>query len=167
MNRNFSMAARAALTFFLSVATVSFAAQKEVGEQKEADWIDARWNYTELGNFHSSLLQFPNGTVAKGLSIRVGDKGEAAVAYDTATTTLRAGWAGGFLTFDGKRYGLLNPPQPAGDLRFVSPAVPAWAGSPVKWNGLHVHGPRVVLDYNVGDVRVLESPGYENIGTAG
>src|SRR6266540_2366637 len=67
--------------------------------QKESDWVDARWSQTDLGNFHASVLALPGGPIAKGLSIRVGEHGEAAVAYDTGSASLRAGWTNGFLIF--------------------------------------------------------------------
>lgn len=130
--------------------------------QRESDWVDARWGQTDLGNFHASVVALPKGSVAKGLSVRVGDKGEATVAYDTASATLRAGWTGGFLKFNGARYGLMHAPQPAGEIRFVTPAASAWGSADVKWRGLHVHGPRVVLDYDVAGVNVKESPWYDS-----
>src|SRR5262249_13563882 len=115
---------------------------------------------TQLGNFHASILTLPRGEVAKALSVRVGDQGEASVAYDTASLALRAGWTGGFLKFNSARYGLIRSPRPAGDIRFVGSAS-GWNGDTKRWRGLHVHGPRVVLDYEVDRVRVKESPWFE------
>jgi len=80
---------------------------------------------------------------------------------DTASQTLRAGWTDGFLKFSGARYGLIQPPQPAGKLRFLAPNAPGWSQTAGRWRGFHVHGPRVVLDYEVGETRVCESPWYE------
>jgi hypothetical protein len=145
----------------VSIHAGSLYAQKEPGTQKEGDWIDARWNQTDLGNFHASLVTLPGGTIAKGLSVRVGRNSEGAVAYDTATATLRAGWVGGFLTFDAARYGLLRNPKPAAEPSLLLPASKA---SIVKWRGTHVNGPRVVLDYEVNGIGVLETPGMETAG---
>src|SRR3954469_21640835 len=92
------------------------------GKQAEPDWRDNRWNQMDVGPFIASSLKLANGTIAKGLSIRVGEKGEAAVCFDTASVTLRAGWKGGFLDFDPARYGLINMPKIAGDIQFISPA---------------------------------------------
>jgi hypothetical protein len=137
------------------------AASSEPEQQKESDWIDARWNQTDLGRFHASIVPLPNGTVAKGLSVRVGERGEATVVYDTSSATLRGGWTGGFLRFDGARYGLIHSPKPDGKVQFVSPAKPAWGDTAVRWRGLHVHGPRVVLDYEVAGTGVNESPWHD------
>jgi glucose/arabinose dehydrogenase len=124
--------------------------------------VDARWNSTEVGRFLSAVLPLPNGTVAKGLAIRVGAGGEATVAYDMATASCRASWPG-FLKFDGVRYGLMGAPKPAGEMSFVSANDSLWS-APVRWRGLHVNGPRVVLDYDVGATRVLETPWCQTNG---
>jgi hypothetical protein len=135
--------------------------------QREPDWVDARWNQTDLGNFHASVLPLPGGRVAKGLSVRVGAKGEAAVAYDTATCSLRGGWTGGFLKFAPGRYGLIDAPLLGGPVQFGVPAAPAWGTAAVQWRGLHVSGSRVVLDYTVGDNPVHESPWFEDAESLG
>src|SRR5690349_16200256 len=114
----------AALAGIVVVCGFESAAQIEPAKQKEADWLDARWNSTDIGNFHSSLLALPGGKVAKGLSVRLGGSGEGSVVYDTATATLRAAWTGGFVKFDGARYGLLNTPQPGGPIPFSVPSQP-------------------------------------------
>ena len=142
-------------------AAESTTALPVIEQQTEADWGDPRWSQTDLGNFHASIVALPKGSIAKGLSVRLGEKGEAAVVYDTAALTLQAGWTGGFLKFNGARYGLINAPQPDGELRFVAPASPVWGTNEVKWRGLHVQGPRVILDYEVGGVGVKESPWHE------
>lgn len=154
MNPSIHVAAVVCLCAFAG----SVSAQKEPAAQKESDWVDSRWNSTDIGNFHASVLPLPGGTVAKGLSVRVGAGGEAALAYDTATATLRAGWTGGFLKFDGSRYGLGVSPKPSGRMVFVAATNAGWLDVPVRWRGLHVNGPRVVLDYEAGSVRVLEVP---------
>ncbi len=139
-------------------------AGKEVGKQAEGDWADSRWNQTEIGPFLASNLQTPGGTIAKGLSIRVGDKGEAAVCYDTANPSLRGGWMGGFLKFDGRRFGLLSAPAAAGDWLFTARSDAGWQGIKARHEALHVNGSRVVLDTRVGDTLVRESPWFENAG---
>ena len=135
-------------------------AGKSVEQQAEGDWVDARWNQTVLGNFHSSVVALPGGSVAKGLSIRTGKDRTVSAVYDTATATLCGVWTDGFLKFDSARYGLLRAPKPDGEVRFLAPGSPAWNGS-ILWRGLHVNDARVVLDYIVGKTRVLESPWVE------
>lgn len=149
---------------FLSIAPLVCAQPEPVGKtpntQKESDWVDARWNQTDLGAFHASVLPLSNGSVAKGLSVRVGMN--ASVVYDTETATLRGGWTGGFLKFDAGRYGLIGSPSPAGGLAFISPPSPSWGTLPVRWSGLRTQGARVVLDYTVDGLQISESPWHES-----
>jgi hypothetical protein len=136
-------------------------AGKEVERQAEGDWADARWNQTDVGPFLASNLQTPGGSIAKGLSIRIGDKGQAAVCYDTGKPTLRGGWTGGFLKFDGRRFGLLYPPAPAADWTFNARSDAGWLAVTARHEALHVSGQRVVLDTRVGETLVRETPWFE------
>jgi type 1 glutamine amidotransferase len=133
---------------------------REPGAQQEKDWVDNRWSQTDVGQFLASTLRVPDGTVAKALSIRIGDLDEAAVCYDTQTLNLRAAWTGGFLKFDPARFGLINPPRINGDIQLANTYGSAWVGGAARFEGLHRHGKRVVLQYRVNDTVVRESPWY-------
>ena len=63
---------------------------KETAAQMESDWVDSRWQQMDVGTFLASNLQTPAGWVAKGISVRVGEKGEASVCYDTGSPMMRA-----------------------------------------------------------------------------
>lgn len=128
---------------------------------KEEAWKDSRWNQMDTGPFLASIVPAPNGTIAKGLSIHIGEHDDAAVVYDTTLCNVRAGWTGKFLNFDPTRFGLINAPAIAGEVQFVSPPGGAWNGKP-HYRGLFLHGKRVVLSYKLGDVSVLESPWMES-----
>lgn len=141
-------------------------AQNEPEKQKEGDWVDARWNRTDLGRFHSAVLAWDEGKVAKGFAVRLGTNGGASVAYDLAQMTCRLGWEGSFLKFEPGRYGLIGAPHPGGEEVFSAPRL-AWGAAPVQWRGLHTSGERVVLDYDVAGGRVLESPWWESAGNWG
>src|SRR5207247_1984345 len=135
-------------------------ADREPDTQDEKDWIDNRWSRTEVGQFLASSLRLPNGAVTKALSIRVGDRDEAGVCFDTANLNLRAGWTSGFLKFDAARFGLLNIPKINGEVDFIAPDGPGWIGATGRFSGFHVHGKRVVLEYKIGDTTVWESPWF-------
>ncbi len=156
-----------AVNFFIAIAVVvtnaisvpaQNASEPEPWLQKEGDWVDDRWSKTDIGWFHSAVLALPGSQVARGLAIRIGENGDAAVAYDLTTVTLRASWTGGFLKFDAGRYGLIAGPKPAGELNLTTRPAPSWIGATVRWRGWHVNGHRAVLDYEVDGARVLESP---------
>ena len=137
------------------------AAGKAAAEQREGDWVDGRWNQTDVGPFLASNLQTPVGSVAKGLSIRVGERGEAAVCYDTGEPAFRGAWTGGFLKFDQSRFGLARPPMVAGEWAFAAAGGLGWPGGRARHEALHVNGARVVLDTRVGETLVRESPWFE------
>lgn len=165
MFTKFAFASRVLTALILPPGALAAAPDDQPEQQREPDWVDARWNQTDLGNFHASVLPLPGGRIAKGLSIRVGTN--SAVAYDTATCSLRGGWTGGFLKFAPGRYGLIDAPLLGGPVQFGVPATPAWGSAAVQWRGLHVSGPRVVLDYTVGESAVHESPWFEGAESLG
>jgi hypothetical protein len=139
------------------------AAGRTVASQQERDWVDNRWSRTDVGQFLASNLDVPGGKIAKGLSIKVGEHDEGAVGYDTASCTLRAGWLGGFLKFDPGRFGLIVAPKIAGEVAFSLPSDATWSGGDVRFGGLYPRGQRVVLEYTVGEMRVLDSPWLETV----
>ncbi len=124
--------------------------------QKESDWIDQRWNQTDVGPFLTSNLELPGARIARALSIKVGAAHEGSVCYDTATATWRAAWEGGFLHFGPARYGLIRPPAIQGKLTAQGAALEPPPRT--RYLGLHVHQDRVVLSSVVNDTPVLESP---------
>jgi hypothetical protein len=142
-------------------------ANRDVGTQKEGDWVDNRWGRTDVGPFLSSIIETPSGSVAKGITIRIGAQNEGAVCFDTAHLAWRAAWTGGFLKFDAARFGLIKPPAIDGRIAFTQPASlrqPGWLGTTNHYVGLHVHGKRVILEYRVDGMRVLDSPWLETAG---
>lgn len=129
--------------------------------QTEGDWVDNRWNRTEVGPFLASSLAIPGGQVNKGLSIKVGSNGEGTVCFDTFLCAYKAGWTGGFLTFAPARFGLARAPQISGDVAFSAASGFKWNSSQIRYAGLYHHGKRVVLKYWVDGTGVLDSPWIE------
>ncbi|MBL9175486.1 MAG: hypothetical protein JNL10_18230 [Verrucomicrobiales bacterium] len=135
------------------------ASGREPGTQAENDWVDNRWQETDIGPFLASNLRLSSGpALAKGLTVKVGDAGDAAMAYDTATASLRAAWTGGFLKLDPARFGLIGMPRPAAESQLLLPATPAWGRSEIRMRGWWTHDRRTVLEYTVDGVKVREMP---------
>lgn len=146
----------------LALFVAPLAAQKE----------QARWMKTDLGPVFSSTID----GVPKGIAVRIGDKGEAAVLYDEDLLCMTAAWTGGFVNIDPGRDALLGNDRSGGDVQFRTPRIPGWADGDgsfddprpgrqgplprghAKYRGLYMHGDRVVLSYTVGGVEVKESP---------
>ncbi len=139
---------------------------REPGSQEEKDWVDNRWQETDVGPFLASNLQVSKKeTIAKGLTVKLGESNEAAVAYDTATGAVRAFWTDGFLEFDPTRFGLIGMPKPAGTLQFTAvSSLPSHTpeSSRFHFRGLHPTDSGTVLEYRIGDARILEAPFVEH-----
>ena len=135
---------------------------REPGTQGEKDWLDNRWSRTDVGPFLASILDTPGARIARGLSIKVGGNTAAGVVYDTAACAWRAGWTGGFLKFDAARFGLINAPKIDGSIALAGGSSAGWQGTSNHYSGLHLSANRVVLEYTVDGVRVLESPWFES-----
>jgi hypothetical protein len=125
--------------------------------QKESDWVDNRWAQSDVGSFLSSTLNVPGNRITRALSIKVGDRQQGAVCYDTTTASWRAAWQGGFLRFDAARYGLMRPPSVDGTMVLqANPAPNALRG--VRFTGMRLHDGHVVIESTLGDVSLQESP---------
>ncbi|MEI6233164.1 MAG: DUF6797 domain-containing protein [Planctomycetota bacterium] len=129
----------------------------------EASWVDGRWNQTNVGSFLSSGIRLPGGHIQKGISIRLGAD-DASVCFDSKNLGVRAVWTGGFLKFDGARYGLIQWPKPVGPFMLTLPEVPCWGAAKTHYIGLHLNDKRVMLDYRVNDMIVFDSPWVEKDG---
>ena len=150
---------------------------KEVSKQGERDWVDARYAKVKFGPFVSGHIATPKRSTHKGIAIRVGDKGEGTMVFDTDLCAWRAGWTGGFLKTDPARYGLIGALKPAGKMIFSNPAVPGVANlkgsyadprepksgplpkSHARYKGLHLISGSVAVRYTIGDFDVFEYPG--------
>ncbi|MES2794095.1 MAG: DUF6797 domain-containing protein [Planctomycetota bacterium] len=120
----------------------------------------------------------------KGLAIKLGDQQQASICYDTELLRVSCGWTGGFLQFSPSRFGLIAAPAVQGAVQFSTPQQPGCTSTgrfedtrshppfgplprdAAHYEGLFLHGNRVVLQYTVGSTHVLESPWVETAGDA-
>jgi type 1 glutamine amidotransferase/cytochrome c553 len=130
---------------------------------QESDSADSRWNEMDNGSFLASSVATPFGDTAKGLTIRLGDKQEASICYDTGRMAVRAAWTGGFLRFDPARFGLIKTPTIGGKLQFGTRDGAGWGegASNVRLSSHVIQGDRVALRYTVDDAQIVESPWFE------
>lgn len=119
--------------------------------------------------------------VYKGIAVRVGEDRDAVMVFDTDLLRVASAWTGGFLTWYPARDGLQEFPSPDGYIHFSTSQRPGWSrdgnfADPRPWRygpiphtlgayeGLYLHGNRVVFSYRIGDSDILESPGFERVG---
>ena len=166
-----------ALAGILTSGTVALAqkAKPPIPTDAAGRW---KWEQMDQGPFFSSNLK---GSVAalKTLTVRLGSEAApAAVNFDTMSLRWNAAWSGGFLHLPRGRDGMEGLPEPWGEVMFATSNGPGWAtAADLKdpratkferlpdawghWKGLHRHGDRVVLEYDLGDTGVLEQPSFE------
>ena len=149
----------------------------------EQDSVDNRLQQMDVGRFYSATIWTPKEMTLKGIAVRIGEKSEASILFDTELLRVVCGWTGEFLEFNPARYGIIGPPKVGKEIAFHSPRQPGWSREgafkdprpkpfgplPREWakyRGLHLHGDRVVFEYTVGPqpVVVLESPWVETVG---
>ncbi|HET6425355.1 MAG TPA: DUF6797 domain-containing protein [Planctomycetaceae bacterium] len=129
----------------------------------ENDSVDGRWNATNVGPFLTHNLFLPNlPPVKKALSLRVGERQDATVCFDTETLQWRAAWTGGFLKFDPARYGLIAAPKFDGALAFAVKDHAGWSipgsaeAARLQYRSLSQQGTKLTLHYTVDDIRIRE-----------
>ncbi|NBP25679.1 MAG: hypothetical protein EBU81_14260, partial [Proteobacteria bacterium] len=128
---------------------------------------------------------FPaKNTAMKGLALRLPGAADANMLFDTDLCRMAAGWTGGYIntrgvTFDGSHGG---HPSIVGKQAFGTAVVPGVSltgvftdarkepfgptdASVVRWDGLHVAGDRVQLNYTVaGSIALHEQPSARSAG---
>jgi len=101
----------------------------------------------------------------KCLSIRVAP--DATACFDTDLVRMAGGWTGGFLDYSNTHlvsYKGSLPTTIQGTLKFSTERPDGLGPLPkeiARWNGLYLHGDKVVLSYTVEGCPVLELPGFE------
>jgi azurin len=129
------------------------------GNQDEATWADERWNKSVLGSVMCGILHAPAMVVAKGVCVRLGERGEMAVCFNPETLCYEVLWRGGFVKFSSVRHGFLD------GLILDGTVLPRPAGKrperPFRYHGFYRHGNRVIFSYRIGDVETLDSPWVE------
>ncbi|MEN9778250.1 MAG: hypothetical protein RJB04_2005 [Verrucomicrobiota bacterium] len=133
------------------------ASGREPGVQAEKDWVDNRWQRSEVGPFLASSVRLPDGSsVVRGLTVRLGHQGS--VLYDLAQGSVRAVWSGGFLKFDATRFGLIGTPVPEGTVLWVGDGQRPEKAAVPRFLGQHHTPSGVVLDWEAQGVLVRERP---------
>ena len=115
----------------------------------------------------------------KGVVIKLGQADEGYVCFDTDTLRMAAGWTGGFLNLEKTNIGTykgdgLGAGEIAGEVRWRTAEGPGWSSDAAfkdpraekagplpkangRFRGIHLHGSRVILSYEVEGCAVLES----------
>ena len=133
------------------------------GNQSEDDWRDDRWNAVDVGNVLAGVFHGPNGSVPKGICVRLGEQGELATCFNPQTLRYEAVWRDGFLRFSDVRHGFLDGLLPAGESLppRADGSPPAEAADSLAYHGYYRFGPQVVFAYRIGSTEYLDAPWQE------
>lgn len=130
------------------------------GNQNEAVWKDGRWNDADLGNVLAGVFQGPNGSIPKGVCVRLGDKEEMSVCFNPETLCYEAAWQGGFLKFSDIRHGFMDGLLPNGKMLPKPPGDKPT--QPFVYHGFYRSGKRVIFAYRLGETEMLDAPWVED-----
>jgi hypothetical protein len=164
----------------LATLTLPLAAQKMATPAGEAP---GPWILGTIGVGKGDDPKTPKDTALKGIAIKIGENGEAAVAYDLDLCRLMGGWTGKFTT----PMNLMSRgdyPTAMGEMVFTTPARPQFdrsewlRGGPWKdpraepfgplplnrqrFKGFYVNGSKTILKWQVDGATVLEMPDYRD-----
>lgn len=143
------------------------------------------WILGTIGVGKTADPKTPKTTALKGIAIKVGEKGEAAVAYDLDLCRFVGAWTGKFTT----PMNLMSRgeyPTAMGEVAFTSgevegflPLYPAGEGTPAwkdprtepfgplpaghpRFQGFQRQGKDLLLRWELGAARILETPGFRD-----
>jgi len=134
------------------------------------------WLLGTIGVGKTADPKTPQTTALKGLAIKLGADGEAAVAYDLDLCRVAGGWSGGKFTTPMNLMSRGEYPTALGEVSFTTPERPGF-GDPaagwkdprpepfgplpagqVRFRGFYVHGDQVIVKWDAAGVEVLERP---------
>jgi hypothetical protein len=138
---------------------------------------------TDYGPFFSATILGPGGNSAmKGIVATVGEQRNAYVCFDADLMRASIGWTGDWLRTGNYLREIVHPqpPQVAGTPVFSTKPGPGWIRAngtdprPTKqgplpkqyghYRGLYRFGDRTIFSYSVGNMSVLETPDYVELG---
>src|SRR6267378_4510778 len=70
------------ISFSLLAPSLRSAVPGDPTLQTDANWIDDRWQKTDVGPFLCAAIETPRQKICKGIAIKVGDNAEGTVCFD-------------------------------------------------------------------------------------
>jgi putative heme-binding domain-containing protein len=127
------------------------------GNQSDEDWVDGRWNETDLGSVQAGVFHTSDGKrVIRAVCLRLGDNQELSACFNPETLNYEAVWSGGFVSFSSRRHGFLHGLKMEGTLQ--SPPEQSPPPPEFTYRGFYRLGKRIAFAYRLGDVDYLDAP---------
>lgn len=169
-------------------------------KETDVEWVDDRLRLMDTGRTWNATLRYAeHGTTPlpgatpeaadgkpapihrsfKGTAVRLGEDGEAGMIFDRNQCRWACAWTGDFLHHSDVRFGLLNTPQPAGEVQFPTKPGGGWSRENEEWPeapsatgplprdwanfvGMNRQRDRTSFVYDVAGTRVMDKPWIEH-----
>jgi hypothetical protein len=146
--------------------------------ESDADWIDGRWQQTDWGPFFTHATGIAGQPLRpKNIILFLDAKKSVAAMFDLDHCGIRTVARSAQLKIDPARFGLLRKPKLLGNLQVNIATDSMWSTAnrnatdrkpaTVSYRGLRLRDAQVLLEYNVGDIRVAETLWLERSVPAG
>ncbi len=127
------------------------------GKHNQNGHQDARWNDAEMGEVLTQVLRHGKQmTVLKGICVRLGEERELSACFDPMSLSYRSIWQGGFVKFEGFRWGTSRNAHVVGKPWYTTKEAKMPDGG--KYLGFYRYGKRTVFHYKIGDTEILDEP---------
>ena len=128
--KEFDMRSKFVIVGLLMASVFALSVDSDAAKPKKKVPAPARWMKTDLGPvFSSSFRGAAGANIPKGIAVRVGGEGQAAVLYDEDLVRMHAAWTGGFVNIDPGRDALLGNDSLGGSVVYSTPVKPGWSGA--------------------------------------
>ena len=124
------------------------------GKHNQNNHSDERWNDAEMGEVITQVLRTKAFSVLKAICVRLGDERELSACFDPLTLSYRAIWEGGFVKFEGFRWGTSRNAHIDGTPWYLKRE----AGLPEGgvYLGYYRYGKRVVFSYRIKESEITD-----------
>ena len=126
------------------------------GKHNQNNHSDSRWNDAEMGEVITQVFRGKDLVVLKGIAVRLGENRELSVCFDPMSLRYRAIWEGGFVKFQGFRWGTSRNAHLDGSPWMTLKKATMPEGG--KYLGYYRYGKRTVFRYQIGSTRILDEP---------
>ncbi|MDA7920436.1 plastocyanin/azurin family copper-binding protein [Verrucomicrobiales bacterium] len=126
------------------------------GKHNQNNHEDGRWNDAEMGEVITQVLRYEKSSVLKAICLRVGDERELSACFDPMSLSYRSVWEGGFVSFQGFRWGTSRNAQLEGDPWYFQKKAAMPEGG--EYLGYYRFGKRVVLSYKLKGTEIADEP---------
>ena len=134
------------------------------GKFNQNNHSDDGWNQQAGNNLIGACLHVKKVKVHKAINLLLGDNGELGACFDPWTMSYRYVWSGGFVKYDGYRWGTSRGVRMQGKLQFTHSGSWRNGNSPnermkdAAFHGVYRHGQRSAFSYRIGTLEVLDAP---------